>query len=515
MQQTVTRLRKNAWLDGAVIFGFAAVLLALFVQYDAFEYVVEFSDRHEAWELDEILTLLMVMSPAAALFAWRRGRETREELFARIKAEQEAQKLSLHDPLTGLPNRQNITEQIRRALITADTAPFTLALIDMDRFRDINELHGRGVADRLLAAVAERLADAAGPGATISRLSSNEFAVLLLDLPSEKALLSRLQSLADCFLKPFELAGTTFSCAASIGVTHVTQPRLSVDDALSQADAAMHRMKACGLGGFSFFETGMEEAALRRARIGMELAEAIGQDRIQPYYQPLVDLINGRIIGYEVLARWHLEDGCVRLPDDFISVAEDTGLINELYYSMLRQTAQEVRHWPSDLTFALNLSPAQFDDEWLVQKTLQILAEAGVAPGRMEIEITESALANDLDRARAIIREFKRQRIQVALDDFGTGYSSLRHLRELDFDKLKIDRSFIHDLNTNPTSQMIVRSVTSLAHSLGLQVTVEGIDSLLNADKVIGYGCDIGQGFLYGPPSRERLEASFALEYAA
>ncbi|MEH6663013.1 MAG: EAL domain-containing protein, partial [Parasphingorhabdus sp.] len=204
----------------------------------------------------------------------------------------------------------------------------------------------------------------------------------------------------------------------------------------------------------------------------------------------------------EALARWHMADGTMRMPDDFITIAEETGLISDLFFVVLRAAALEAKKWPDELHFAVNLSPVQFGDEWLVERILQTLLDVGLAPGRLEIEITESALVSDLDVARNVIVSLKNQGINISLDDFGTGYSSLRHLSELPFDKLKIDRSFVHGIETNAASQSIVRAVTALAHNLGLQVTAEGIETYDNAKSVMDSGCDIGQGFLYGRPSQ-------------
>ncbi len=502
MKKTKAKLARAAWRDAIIIFGISAALLAYFISVEAFEYVVEFSDSHESWELDEILTLLMVLPAALAIFSWRRVKETRSELIARIEAENRAQQMALHDPLTGLPNRRHIKQEIDKLLADADRSPVAVMMLDLNRFKATNDLLGHLVGDQLLIGVAERLTEASGPQAVVSRLGGDEFVVLLPDAPKGEALLAKVEQISEAFDKPFELESSIVSAGASIGVTFIDTAGVNSEIALSQADAAMYGCKAKGSNGFRFFEAGMEEASIRRAELETQLAQAIPENQIRPYYQPLVNLSTGEVVGFEVLARWHRDDGEVRMPGEFIPIAEDTGMICELYYSLLRQAAEDVKHWPPELSFSINLSPIQFSDEWLIERTLQILSEAGIAPGRLEIEITENALVKDVEVARKVIEDFKRQRIRVALDDFGTGYSSLRHLNELEFDKLKIDRSFIRDLEFNESSQTIVRTITSLAHNLGLEVTVEGIESTLNADTLIGYGCDLGQGYLYGKPGK-------------
>ncbi|PEQ14690.1 hypothetical protein B2G71_00680 [Novosphingobium sp. PC22D] len=484
-----------------MVFGGFTALLAYFISIEAFEYVVDFSSTHESWELDEILTGMMVLPIAMTIFSVRRLREAYRELSCRIEAEEQAQAMAMHDPLTGLPNRRNITHAIEQAIDQADEAPLALLLIDLNRFKAINDLQGHQVGDALLIGIADRLKAHVGDSAVVSRLGGDEFVILLRDAPQGEALIARAEDISACFDAPFELEHGSVTIGASIGVTYVDSSDVSADAAMSQADAAMYKCKVRKSNCVRFFEAGMEMAAIRRASMEADLRDAIRAERIEPHYQPLVCLEDGRIIGYEVLARWRLDDGELRMPDDFIGIAEDIGLIDDMFYSLLEQAAADVRKWSPELTFAMNLSPVQFGDEWLVERVLKILAGAGIAPGRLEIEITENSLVTDVEMARNVIQQFKSQGIRVALDDFGTGYSSLRHLSELEFDKLKIDRSFVHDVYINESSQTIVRTITSLAHNLGMQVTVEGIDTAENAQSVIGYGCDIGQGYLYGKPA--------------
>ncbi|QWC56946.1 EAL domain-containing protein [Erythrobacter sp. 3-20A1M] len=502
-EQSRARLKRTIWRDALIIFGVFTGLLAFFISVQAFEHVVNFSDGHESWELDEILTAIMVLPVAMAIFSLRRLREVHAELEGRIEAEEQAQAMAMHDPLTGLPNRRNFNRVLDHAITDADERPLALLLIDLNRFKAINDLHGHRAGDDLLIAAASRLAEHIGPLAFVGRLGGDEFVVLLKDVREGDALIARLEKISACFDPPFQLAAGPVSVGASIGVTYVDTLDLSADAVLSQADAAMYECKQQRGNGFRLFEAGMETVAIHRAEIEAELRDALRSGRIEPFYQPLVRLEDGRIIGYEVLARWRLDDGSLRMPDDFIAVAEEAGLISNLFYALLERAAADVRQWPADLIFAVNLSPVQFGDAWLIERVLQILTEAGVAPGRLEIEITENALVTDIELACDIIRRFKRQGIKIALDDFGTGYSSLRHLGELEFDKLKIDRSFIANLQSSESSRTIVRTITAMAHNLGLQVTVEGIENAESARSVIDFGCDIGQGYLYGRPASE------------
>ena len=375
--------------------------------------------------------------------------------------------------------------------------------VDLNRFKRVNDLHGHATGDGLLLAIGERLAKAAGPAATVYRFGGDEFCILLRNSHPDEALLARVEAISATFEQPFELNDVTLVSGAAIGVTSTSDPAATMDDLLAQADAAMYRSKAGGRNGFGFFEEGMEIAARRRAKIEAELRIALAEDRIGAHFQPQVRLGDGKVVGFEALARWHLPDGTYRMPDDFISIAEETGLISDVFFSVLRHASRAARSWGTDTRFAINLSPVQFGGAWLVERILKTLLEEGIAPGRLEIEVTENALVADFDVAREVIWSLKNQGIHVSLDDFGTGYSSLRHLSELPFENLKIDKSFIRNLSEDPAAQTIVRTVTSMAHSLGLTVTAEGIETEGSAQSVTAYGCDVGQGFLYGQPRED------------
>ncbi len=497
-----TFLSRSARIEALVIFGFFGALVAGSVAIEGFEYVIDFSETHESWELDEILTALMFMPIAFAIYAVRRLIELRREFRARIAAEKEASALAFHDPLTGLPNRRKAYQVIHRAIRSADKRPFALAVLDLDRFKAINDQYGHIAGDEVLLAAAENLRSHVREGDLVARLGGDEFVVLLADFASSDALLTRVEDIVDAFEQPISLpsANTTVTVGASVGVTLVDALGLEIDRIITQADAAMYRAKASAKQSYCFFEPGMEKAVEQRARTERELREAIAADAIEPFYQPLVDLSTGKTLGYEALARWPRDDGTIWNPDEFIPVAEECGLIGELYFTLLAKSAREACEWDEGTALSINLSPLQFDDPWLVERTLQTLKRAGFPPARLEVEITESALVSELETARRVIANFKSQGIMVSLDDFGTGYSSLRHLSELAFDKIKIDRSFISDIATNAGNQTIVQAVTSMAHHLGLKVTVEGIETAANAQSVRDFGCDFAQGFLYGRP---------------
>jgi len=497
--------RSTPFLDAGWIIVFFGTILLIAIHMEAFDYVMKLSHAHENWELDEIMTTMMLLPIGLVIYAKRRLDETRQELKRRRAAELEASQMALHDPLTGLANRRKAQIEISRALEQAAEEPVTIVSIDLNRFKPVNDLHGHAVGDELLLAVGARLTNAAGPDASVFRFGGDEFCILMRGSFTEEQLLARVEAIAVAFDRRFDLSDVSVSVGASIGATTTTDPQMNIDVLMAQADAAMYRFKQSGRNGFSFFEAGMEVAALRRAKVEDELRLALTEDRIKAHFQPLVRLEDKAIIGYEALARWCTGDGTCREPDEFISIAEEAGLISDIFYAVLRKASQAARNWPGDMRFSVNLSPVQFNDPWLVERILQILVDEGIQPGRLEIEVTENALVGDFKKARDVLWSLRNQGVHISLDDFGTGYSSLRHLSELPFETLKIDRSFIANLSIDPAAQTIVRTVTSMAHSLGLSVTAEGIDSVDNAMTVTDFGCDTGQGFLFGKPEASGL----------
>lgn len=492
-------LSKRHVRDALAVFSTALVIIVAAIQIEAFEAVVEFSKSHESWELDELLVATMVSPIAFVIYAYRRLLDAQLALSLRIQAEKRANEMALHDPLTGLPNRRKAEAELATAILKSRNDPIGALAIDLNRFKPVNDLNGHAIGDQLLVAVGERLKSTLGENGSVYRMGGDEF-LIVAKVQDGNDLIRLAKMLSETFEAPFALEAISCTIGASIGAVWTSCTSTDPDDLLAMADAAMYRCKAAGRNGYAFFEEGMEVAARTRAKIEAELRDAIANGQIEPHYQPLVELGSKEIVGFEALARWRLADGSYRMPNDFITAAEETGLISELFFSILKQACLEVKNWPPHIRVAVNLSPVQFADEWLVSRILGILTETGVASGRLEIEITENALVANFEEARRIVNELRQQGIHIALDDFGTGYSSLRHLSELRFDKLKIDRAFIHDVNQNATSEAIVRAVTLLAHNLGLMVTAEGIETPQNAAEVGAMGCDIGQGYYFGRP---------------
>ena len=262
----------------------------------------------------------------------------------------------------------------------------------------------------------------------------------------------------------------------------------------------MYQGKKDGRGTYRFFEDAMDEALKARAVLERELRAAIGSGEIEPFYQPVVSLPTRALTGFEVLARWRHPERGVLPPAAFIAVAEETGMIGDLSYNLLRQACLDAKGWPDHLQLAVNISPQQFQDRWLAERIVAILTETGFPPSRLEVEITETALVQDLDATRSTLTSLQNLGVRIALDDFGTGYSSLYHLRELRFDKLKIDRSYVNSITMSEERAQLVDAIIKLGASLGLVTTAEGIETDTSVDWLESQGCDFGQGYLFGKP---------------
>ncbi|MBA27240.1 EAL domain-containing protein [uncultured Hyphomonas sp.] len=510
-RKLIERSLQRARNDAILIGGITVFLLILAIQFDAFELVAEYSRTHEAYELDELLIVMMILPPALLIYVVRRAFDMAGEISSRRTAEANAKMIALHDALTGLANRRKAMAHLTTRLPSADRYPVTIAGVDLNRFKAVNDLYGHNAGDTLLVRVSERLKAEVGHLGMVSRMGGDEFVVILEGAADSEPVSRVLNSLTAIFKTPFDLGDMVCSVGASIGVSQAADPKLTAEEFLSQADVAMYRNKGSLGVALSFYEPGMEEVAKSRALMEAELRQALKEKRIEPFYQPVINLGTGEVIGYEALARWRTETGSLHMPEDFIPIAEQSGLISSVFLQVLKKACVALRDQPPHMTLAVNLSPVQFNDEWLAEQILAVLVETGVAPGRLEVEITENALVANFEAAQKIMQTLKSQGIKIALDDFGTGYSSFRHLNELPFDKIKIDRSFISGIDLNESSRTIVRAVTELAHNLGLTVTAEGVELLQQIEMLQEIGCDFGQGYLYGradvPGGRDDWEA--------
>ena len=464
---------------------------------------LEATDR-AGWEVAG-LGLCALLGVAAVLTM--RGRQRLKGALAHTAA------VARIDTLTELPNRRGFYDALDAAAERAGTG-HALLLIDLDRFKAANDVHGHVAGDRLLQVVADRLRGTLRPGDDLARLGGDEFGLLMrLDGPVAEgcdAPRQRAERVIEALNGEIALPGDiTVQVGGSVGLA-VAQPGAGeVGELMHRADLALQRAKADGRGCCRVYLNGMDEEARARAEFESELRQAVADDAIVPYFQPLVEMDTGRPIGVEMLARWpHPTWGMVS-PVQFIPVVENLGLVGAMTDNLIRRACRAAASWPEDIILACNISPLQLRDPDLHDMVRRTLEETGLPAHRLELEITENALVGDLDLARSLLRQLKALGVRLALDDFGTGYSSLRHLKSLPFDKLKIDASFVRVMADDEESRKIVSAVIGLGRSLGLTTVAEGVETEDIAALLRGLGCDVGQGWLFGRPAA--VEATTAL----
>ena len=418
-------------------------------------------------------------------------------------AQKLAQSLARHDALTGLPNRRVFAEVIEAARLHAGRggAQFAVLSLDLDRFKPINDIHGHQAGDDVLREVAARIGGVARAGDTVARLGGDEFTLIMhcTDLDEEPAAAAALLAdrIIDAVGRPISIGDRCVDVGASIGIAICPTDGTDPETLLRAADMAMYRAKEEGRDTHRFFQRSMEDALKARLALEADVRSAVAKEEIEPHYQPLMLLAEKRLVGFEILARWHHPTRGDVEPELFIPVVEKLGLIAELTYSLLRRACLDARNWSPEITIALNVSPRHLGDPLLTAKILSILSESAFPPTRLEIEITESALVNDLPAARTALVALQDLGIKISLDDFGTGYSNLYNLREIRFDKIKIDRSFVLSMETNVESAKIVHSVINLAKSLGLPTIAEGIEHAQTMDQIVQSGGEYGQGYYF------------------
>jgi len=435
----------------------------------------------------------------------------REEIDQRMKTQSRLAYLASHDPLTGLPNRTLLHDRLGREMDMARNRNYMLALhyLDLDHFKNVNDTLGHAVGDSLLREVATRLLGCVRQGDTVARMGGDEFAVLqggLSDVDDAKALAERVIA---ALAEPIEIAGRRLFVGSSVGITVFPGDADGADMLLRNADLAMYCAKRDGGNLFHFFDSVLNEEAHRRATLEHSLREAIALNEISVAYQEQVAVATGRITGVEALLRWqHPEHGVVA-PDEFIPVAERCGLINQLGTWVLREACRQAIRWDKagmqPLTMAVNVATAQFRGGDVPRLVAEVLAETGLPPNRLELEITETGVMQDMRDTAEMLGALHGIGVGLAIDDFGTGYSSLSYLRRLPVDRIKIDRSFVADVTHSEDAAVIARTIVTLAHNLRLDVVAEGVETEGHAAFIRETGCNFAQGFYYGCPSDPSL----------
>lgn len=437
------------------------------------------------------------------------------DLRARLAQERRIAHLARNDSLTGLPNRASFLEKLDRTIATSGEGGFALLAIDLDRFKEVNDLYGHAVGDHLLVHVANQMKTALNEGEFVARLGGDEF-VAIVPAADRVAAMEAAERLRAAIIVPTVAEHAEIHCGAAIGLALWPDDAHEASVLINDADLAMYRAKASLAADICFYEEAMDEAVRQRRRLTQGLREALEQERFELHYQLQACVETGEVTGYEALLRWRQDDGSFVSPVDFIPVAEDTGMILPIGEWVLRRACAEAAAWPEPHRIAVNLSPIQLSHVDLPRLVHQILLETGLSPARLELEITETAMISDLERTTHVLRQLKLLGVSVAMDDFGTGYSSLSTLRAFPFDKIKLDRSFMSELDGSPQSRAIIRAVLALGESLEIPVLAEGVETQDQLQFLKEQGCHQVQGYLLGRPSRDggRAEAARADEAA-
>ncbi len=422
---------------------------------------------------------------------------TLEDVTEHRRVQAKIEHLAHYDPLTNLPNRTLFQRHAEGLLLQTGSIQFAILYIDIDEFKAINDSLGHLIGDEFLKGVAERLRQSVAPGDFIARLGGDEFAILQYDIADDRDVSALIERIYQALRTPFDCNGHQLASDASIGVAIAPRHGTDLFGLLKSADLAMYAAKAAGRRTYRFFDPAMEAEANHRREIERDLRNALAEDEFEIHYQPLVDLKNDEVTGCEALLRWrHPVRGMVS-PADFIPVAEETGLIEEIGQWVLRTACAEAATWPAHVRIAVNVSPIQFKSETLSLKVAAALAETGLDPRRLELEITEAVLIADDDAALVALNQLRALGVKIALDDFGTGYSSLQYLQRFPFDKIKIDRSFVKEVVRNSSSASIIRAVVSIAADRDMITTAEGVETLQQRETVQNLGCTQMQGYLF------------------
>jgi diguanylate cyclase (GGDEF)-like protein len=426
---------------------------------------------------------------------------THEDVTELRRAEERIAHAAHHDALTDLPNRTQFSEQLDQALKRVGRGErFAVLYLDLDNFKFINDTFGHSCGDELLKAVAGRLQNSVRDLDALARLGGDEFGIIqaAVEQPSDVAYLAaRIQ---EAFKEQYDIAGHRLFVEASIGIAMSPDDGVEAEQLLKNADMAMYQAKANGPGTFCFFEREMDARVKARSALEFELRQAIMCNQFELYYQPFVNLQNGAITGCEALLRWNHPDRGLIMPAEFIPIAEETGLINQLGEWVLRTACAEAMTWPDDIKVAVNVSPVQFNNQALVLTVIGALAASGLPARRLELEVTETAIIHDEEGTPVKLSQLRELGVKIALDDFGTGYSSLSYLHRIPFDKIKIDKSFIDNIASNDRSLAIVQAVIMVAKTRNVTVVAEGVETEQQRELLRTVKCSEMQGYLFSRP---------------
>ncbi|MEJ5978333.1 EAL domain-containing protein [Novosphingobium sp. PS1R-30] len=470
--------------------------------------VAQLSSDEPLIRLFGVATLLHIPSVISiALNVYRSLRDSISAAETSSRLAEKMQVLARSDVVTGLLNRAGLNHHLLDRMPTLDPArTFALFWMDLDRFKEVNDSLGHQIGDKLLAEVASRLKAVAPADATVARFGGDEFIVACEtgDRNQTEQLAKRMMEEIG---RPIRIDGDRLEIAASMGIALYPEDGQDFDTLMQGADLALYRSKVNGRQQITFFDPSMTRNLVRRREIESELRLALQRDELSIFFQPLIDLETGRIRSFEALVRWfHPEKGELR-PDEFIPVAEETGAIITLGNWITAQAAKAAAQWPEDVTIAVNLSPLQIKAPGAAMAILSALREARLDPSRLELEITETVLLDHSQNTETFINELAEAGVRFALDDFGTGYSSLGYLNKYPFSKIKVDRSFISGINQGKKSDAIIRAVSGMGQTLGMEIVAEGLETIEQVRAVSEAGCTLGQGYYFSRPVPDYLAA--------
>jgi diguanylate cyclase (GGDEF)-like protein len=485
--------------DAIVLLVLGVITFLLADAYDLPPHLLQFGLDYADWEMDDLIFVVFMLSAAMMIYGFRRYKDLSREIEARTAAERDAREQARHDPLTGLPNRRFFEERLDENLAgVGATHRMAVFMLDLDGFKAVNDTYGHAAGDKALSEFSRRVSNVLRPGTFLSRIGGDEFAIIQPGIGSLDEATNLARHIAAAVAEPFVINGVTAEIGVGIGIAVAPDDGTEPEELVKRADRALYRAKAAGRSSVCFFEPEMDARVERRKQIERDLRTAVAADTIVPHYQPLVSLDgDSRIVGFEALARWQSESLGYIGPDVFIPIAEEIGLMPALSGQLLRRACLDTKAWPPTFTLAFNISPVQLRDPTVGLRILSILAETGFSPHRLEIEITESALVENIAVAQAVIDELRAAGIRIALDDFGTGYATLSQLLSFRLDKIKIDRSFVSHLNESHDGQVIIRAILGLAKGFGLTTTAEGIEDAAQLAYLKANGCTEGQGYLF------------------
>jgi diguanylate cyclase (GGDEF)-like protein len=493
----LTDLSGSQLLIGGITF--AAVILLIGTGTNSLRLVTNVANEMSSSR--PIVAVSLILNVALILMGWQRYRALELEVEQRRDGERLAYELAQTDPLTGLYNRRAFYDRSIADLAKWHQAGKTIGVlvVDHDSFKSLNDLFGHPEGDLVLKMTAARMLSVLPPDHLLARIGGDEFAILL---PIPQGGFDTLDAIGDALVRvlgqPVELAGVDVPVSCSIGGAIDTSRSLDLDTLFKRADDAMYAAKGQGRARYCAFTPAMAAAMAERETMEKALRKALLSGQLYPVYEPLVDLRTKVAHGYEMLARWSCPERGEVPPLVFIPVAEEAGLIAALTEQLMYRAMRDALTWPAHITLSINISPVQLRDPWFAQKMLKALAETGFPGARLTIEITESALVDNIEMVRATFVSLRNQGVRIALDDFGTGYSSIARLRELPFDSVKIDRDYVTKLTSQGSDASLASAVLQLSHSLGLPVIAEGVEDESVAAELSKLDCASAQGRLYG-----------------